>query len=185
MSNTNSVARSAHDLGAAAWFGGSLMGAVGLNGAAAKVSDPAERAQVAVQGWKRWTPVNVAAIAAHLVGGAVIAKENKARVAGQAGVGTWTAAKTGLTAAALVTTALSGYYGSKVGQAAGRSPVHGATEPASDTDDQTAKAQRTLKWLQWATPLLTGALVIAGARMGEQQRLSEVGSGLLDRVLPD
>jgi len=32
----NTVARTLHDLGLAAWFGGSLMGAVGLNGAAAE-----------------------------------------------------------------------------------------------------------------------------------------------------
>ncbi|MFF2206234.1 hypothetical protein [Streptomyces sp. NPDC058145] len=34
MSGRNTVIRSLHDLGLAAWFGGSLMGAVGLNGAA-------------------------------------------------------------------------------------------------------------------------------------------------------
>jgi hypothetical protein len=34
MAQVNTVARSLHDLGLAAWFGGSLMGAVGLNGAA-------------------------------------------------------------------------------------------------------------------------------------------------------
>jgi hypothetical protein len=34
MAQDNTVARSLHDLGLAAWFGGSLMGAVGLNGAA-------------------------------------------------------------------------------------------------------------------------------------------------------
>lgn len=36
----NLVVRAAHDLGAAAWFGGSLMGAIGLNGAAAAATDP-------------------------------------------------------------------------------------------------------------------------------------------------
>jgi hypothetical protein len=36
MAEDNTVARSLHDLGLAAWFGGSLMGAVGLNGAAAE-----------------------------------------------------------------------------------------------------------------------------------------------------
>src|SRR4051794_28909738 len=39
----NLIARSVHDLTAAAWFGGSLMGAIGLNGAAAQAKDPAER----------------------------------------------------------------------------------------------------------------------------------------------
>jgi hypothetical protein len=31
-SNRNTIIRSLHDLGAAAWFGGSLMGAIGVNG---------------------------------------------------------------------------------------------------------------------------------------------------------
>src|SRR4051812_21266058 len=34
LSERNTLVRSLHDLGLAAWFGGSLMGAVGLNGAA-------------------------------------------------------------------------------------------------------------------------------------------------------
>ncbi len=40
MAADNTVSRSLHDLGLAAWFGGSLMGAVGLNGAAASVEEP-------------------------------------------------------------------------------------------------------------------------------------------------
>jgi hypothetical protein len=39
--DNNTLARSLHDLGLATWFGGSLMGAVGLNGAAAVVDQPA------------------------------------------------------------------------------------------------------------------------------------------------
>jgi hypothetical protein len=51
----NTVARSLHDLGLAAWFGGSLMGATGVNGAAAVVQDPTQRLRVATTGWARWT----------------------------------------------------------------------------------------------------------------------------------
>ena len=40
MAQDNTLARSLHDLGLAAWFGGSLMGAVGLNGATAVVTRP-------------------------------------------------------------------------------------------------------------------------------------------------
>ena len=40
MSSRNTLVRSLHDLGAAAWFGGSLMGAVGVNGAAASCAIP-------------------------------------------------------------------------------------------------------------------------------------------------
>lgn len=69
--------RSLHDLGLATWFGGSLMGAVGLNGAAAQVEEPKQRLRVANSGWNRWTPVNLAGIAAHPGGGAVLLGANK------------------------------------------------------------------------------------------------------------
>lgn len=97
MTSTNTFARSLHDVGLAAWFGGSLMGAVGLNGAAAKLSDPTERLTIATAGWKRWAPVSATAIGAHLAGGAMIVAANRKRIAGQAGVGSLSAAKTALT----------------------------------------------------------------------------------------
>jgi hypothetical protein len=55
-SSRNTVIRSMHDVGAAGWFGGSLRGAIGLNGASKDVSDPAERAKIAADGWARWAP---------------------------------------------------------------------------------------------------------------------------------
>jgi hypothetical protein len=50
-STDNTLARTLHDVGLAAWFGGSLMGAAGLNGAAAVVDDPTQRLRVANNGW--------------------------------------------------------------------------------------------------------------------------------------
>ena len=70
MSERNTVVRSLHDLGLGLWFGGSLAGAVGFNGAAADVPDEKLRLRVANAAWARWTPVNFVGIAAHLVGGA-------------------------------------------------------------------------------------------------------------------
>ena len=55
VSTDNTVARALHDLGLAAWFGGSLMGATGVNGAASVVEDPTQRLRVANSGWARWT----------------------------------------------------------------------------------------------------------------------------------
>ncbi|MET7443093.1 hypothetical protein ABZS63_39625, partial [Streptomyces sp. NPDC005568] len=70
MSDRNTVIRSLHDVGLAAWFGGSLMGAVGLNGAAKDQGETARgRARIASSGWAKWTPVNAAAIGVHLFGG--------------------------------------------------------------------------------------------------------------------
>ena len=55
----NLFARSIHDLSAAAWFGGSLMGAIGLNGATADAKDSTERTRLSSLGWKRWAPLQV------------------------------------------------------------------------------------------------------------------------------
>jgi hypothetical protein len=183
MPNTNTVARTLHDVGLAAWFGGSLMGAVGLNGAAAQASALTERSKIANAGWARWTPVNLAAIGAHLAGGAVLTTGNRKRVVAQAGVGQASVVKTALTGAALAATAYSRVLGQKV-MNAGTPPVQGATEPVASTPEGVAAAQRQLKALQWAIPLLTGALVVVNARMGEQQRPQNVVAGVLHRLNP-
>ena len=98
MVQDNTLARSLHDLGLAAWFGGSLMGAVGLNGAAAVVDSPEQRLRMANTGW---APVNLAGIAAHLAGGTVLLAGNKGRLATQRGVVGATVAKAALTGLAL------------------------------------------------------------------------------------
>jgi hypothetical protein len=179
----NTVSRSLHDLGLAAWFGGSLMGAVGLNGAAAEVEEPKQRLRVANAGWNRWTPVNLAGIAAHVAGGAVLLGANKGRVASQQGVAQATVVKTALTGAALAATAWSRVLGAKLDHA-GEVPVEGGTDPSTDTSEDVAKAQRQLKVLQWVIPALTGAVLVFNARMGEQQRPAQVSGGLLGRLRP-
>jgi ankyrin repeat protein len=182
-SDDNSLARSLHDLGLAAWFGGSLMGAVGVNGAAAQVQEPKQRLRVANAGWNRWTPVNLAGITAHLAGGAVLLAANKGRVATQQGVAQATAVKTALTVLALGATAWARALGAKLDQA-GEVPVEGGTDPSGDTPEDVAKAQQQLKYLQWGIPILTGAILVVNARMGEQQRTTEVSGGVFRRLLP-
>ena len=87
MTQRNTIVRTLHDVGLAAWLGGSLAGAVGINGAASAVPESKQRLPVASAGWARWSPVNLAAITAHLVGGAGVLYANKGRVAHQRGVG--------------------------------------------------------------------------------------------------
>jgi hypothetical protein len=183
MPETNTVARSLHDTGLAAWFGGSLMGAIGVNGAAARVAQVDQRAKVASAGWASWAPVNAAAIASHLIGGALVVGANKGRIASQRGVAGWTTGKTALTVAALAATAWSGLLGRRIA-AAGEVPAEGGTDPAPTTPPEVANAQRQLKALQWVIPALTGSLLVVNARMGEQQRPKEVLSGMARRLLP-
>lgn len=181
MSEKNSVVRSMHDVGLASWFGGSLMGAVGLNGAAADASDPRERLALSSKGWARWAPVNAAAVGVHLVGGLGLIGANKARVASQPGARANTAAKTGLTLAAVALTAYSGLLGKKVHEHS-REGAQGATEPDGRSSEELAKAQKQLKATQWAIPAVTGALVVMGAVQGEQQRPQSLVKNQLSRI---
>jgi hypothetical protein len=178
MSERNTVIRSMHDIGLAAWFGGSLAGAVGINGAATELPDPTQRLRVATTGWARWTPVNLAAIAAHLIGGAAILQANKQRVATQKGVGSSTGAKLALTGAALAVTAYSRVLGKKLEYAEG-APVEGGTDPAPATPIDTAETQQQLKVCQWLIPALTGGIIVLNALHGEQQRPKQQLTGIL------
>ena len=183
MSRTETLTRTMHDVGLAAWFGGSLMGAVGVNGAASDVDDPRQRARVANAGWGRWTPVNLAAIGAHVVGALDMTRANKGRMVAQKGVTATSAVKAGLTAAALGATAYSRILGERV-MRAGDVPVAGGTDPLPSTPPDVAKAQQQLKALQWLVPALTGSLLSMNALMGEQQRPKHVVRGLARRAVP-
>ncbi|GGO76538.1 hypothetical protein [Nocardioides deserti] len=179
----NTLSRSLHDVGLAAWFGGTLANAVALNPAAAQATASSDVGAVANTGWDRWTPVNAAAIGAHLAGSIGQLGGNKGRIAAQQGVGSMVVAKTALTAAALGVTAYSRVLGKKVSQET-QMPAASGTEPESGTPPEVAKAQQQLAALQWVVPALTGALVVVSSLAGEQQRSTEQKKGLLGRVAP-
>src|SRR3954447_7093060 len=112
----NTLSRSLHDVGLAAWFGGTLANAVALNAASAEAGSASATGAVANAGWNRWTPVNAAAIGAHLAGSVGQLRANRQRVAAQRGAGAMVVAKTALTAAALGVTAYSQVLGKVVSQ---------------------------------------------------------------------
>ena len=167
-----------HDLGLAAWFGGSLFGAVGLNGASAAVSNPVDRVTVANAGWARWAPVNAAAIGVHAIGGVALIVANKGRVAAQKGTRGNTIVKGALTLVAMGVTAYSGTQGARLGKES-PTPAASGVEPTSATNPEAASAQKQLKLLQWSIPALTGILLVMGAQQGEQQKPTEMKKGLL------
>ena len=176
----NTLSRSMHDAGLAAWFGGTLANAVALNAAAAEAGSDRDTGRVTNAGWDRWTPVNALAIGAHLVGSVGQLQANKERVARQEGVAAMSTLKTLLTAAALGATAYSRILGQQV-SAAGAVPSKRGTKPSKRTKAtmaDVAAAQEQLDTLQWVIPALTGALVVVSSYAGEQQRASEVARGL-------
>ena len=176
----NLVARAIHDLTAGAWFGGSLMGAIGLNGAAATAKDPAERTRLSSLGWKRWAPVQAGAFAAHLLSGLAITWENKGRTAAQEGVAGLNVYKTAVTLTGAAVTLYAGILGSKVEKLAGEG-AKGATEPGPGASEELKAAQKQLKVLQWAIPVFAGWVIVLGSRHGEMQRPKNVIQGLLHR----
>ena len=182
MSARNTFIRSLHDVGGAAWFGGSLMGAVALNGATRQVPDDADPLVVAASGWGRWSPVAAAAIGAHLIGGAGLVLANRDRVTHQDGVDANTILKTVLTGAAIASTAYSGILGAHLANEP-RATVDAATVPNSSTPDRVARSQQQLRILQWVTPVLTGALIILGAQQGEQQKPAGIVKGVASKTL--
>ncbi|MFK5583482.1 hypothetical protein [Serinicoccus sp. LYQ131] len=178
MSSNSTMIRSMHDLGLATWFGGSLMGAVGLNGATAQARDPQERTRLSSLGWARWTPVQVAAVGVHAVGGVGLIGDNKGRLASDPASMANTKAKFWLTVAAAGATLYSGVLGGKVSSMQDQGG-RGATEPSAVADPELASAQKQLRRLQWLIPALTGGLLVLAAQQGEQQRDAR---GLLDKL---
>ena len=152
----NTLSRSLHDVGLAAWFGGTLANAVALNAAAAEAGDAQSVGDVANAGWDRWTPVNAVAIGAHLIGSVGQLRGNRDRLKNQQGVATMSTVKSVLTIAALGVTGYSRVLGQKTSE--GRAPSSSGTKPA-----------------------LTGALVVVSSFAGEQQRPASVLEGLTAR----
>ena len=181
MSPRNTLVRSLHDVGLAAWFGGSLMGAVGLNSAASAVSSPRERLTVASVGWKHWAPVQWAALVAHGIGGVGLIVGNTGRLATQSEGRVNTGIKLGLTAVAVGATVYSAVIGMKMGAHAGE-PAEGTTEPADASSDELTSAQTQQRILQWVTPAVTLILIVLGAQQGEQQRPVAAATGRLKRL---
>ncbi|MDR6611917.1 MULTISPECIES: hypothetical protein [unclassified Leifsonia] len=158
-----------HDLGLAAWFGGTLMGAVGLNGGTAKAKDPSERLRLSSAGWAKWAPVQLGAIIVHGIGGAGLIVGNKGRLAAQPEARGNTVVKLVITGLAGAASLYSAMLGKTIGENADEG-AEGVTEPDPTASEKLAAAQKKQRILQWVLPALTGVLIVLGAQQGEQQR---------------
>ncbi len=169
MLNRNTFIRSLHDIGLAAWFGGSLMGAIGLNGATSEAVAPQERLRLSSVGWAKWAPVQLAAIAIHGAGGIGLIASNKGRLLVQPESRTNTVVKIVVTALAGASTLYSGILGTIIHDHQDE-PTKGVTEPAHGSSEALSMAQERQRILQWVTPALTLVMIVLAAQQGEQQR---------------
>jgi hypothetical protein len=179
--SSSPLARFAHDLGLAAHFGGSLMGATSLNAAAAELAQPAERSRVSTRGWSRWSPADLGGLALHLAGSGALLARDLPRLKTQDGFRGPTAAKAALTLATVGGAGWSGVLNRRMA-AAGPAPVRGATKPSSSTPPEVARTQRQLQVVQWANPLMSGGLIVLSSWLSEQQRTAQTARGVLGRT---
>ncbi|MEO6021310.1 MAG: hypothetical protein ABIP45_13780 [Knoellia sp.] len=172
MTAYSTTVRALHLVTNAAWFGGSLMGAVALNPAAREGDTSRERSQIADTGWTAWGPVQGGAIGLHLLSGLAILADNRRRTVLHPPTTAGVIVKTALTGAALGASAAAYLNGAKLGEAL----------EAADEDPAAQRRARALSnrmgWLQWLTPATTAGLLVIDAYLGEQQRGA---AGLLDR----
>jgi hypothetical protein len=195
MSRVDDVARGLNTVGLAAWFGGSLMGAVALRGAGASEGRSPDALEVENDAWRAWSPVQTVAIGAHLLGSAKLATTNKGRVFGQQGVASVSIVKTACTLGAVGATWYASRLGRQVHERAAAAAArdredHGPGAVRSGTADRTAEEAlradlQRLRLVQMAVPALTGAMLVADARLGEQQRPMQVLKGMAARAVPD
>jgi hypothetical protein len=171
MTAYSTIVRATHVLTNAAWFGGSLAGAVALNPASQQGDDARERAQIADEGWRRWGPVQGAAIALHLLSGVAILADNRRRVLEHRPTTAAVILKTALTGTAILVSAEAYRSGAELDDVVERAQTDAASA------SKARALTRRMGWLQWATPAATSGLLVLDALLGEQQRGT---AGLLD-----
>jgi|tagenome__1003787_1003787.scaffolds.fasta_scaffold20070078_1 hypothetical protein len=166
MDDLDKLARAAHDVGLAGWFGGALMGASAINGTAKKEGQTGTSVRIANEAWRRWSPFWAASVTLYGLGSTRLTKANASRIRRQSHVRELAALKAGLSLAAL---GASGYA---------RMLARGLPEDSAPTAEQ-AQARKRLARTQWAVPGLLAGAVAVNALMGEQQRPLHMAKGIV------
>ena len=192
MSDNHALAQAVHDLGSAAWFGGSLMGVAGVNKSGEDLVNELDRVRVANSAWSRFGPVEWAGIGATLLAGLRLTQVGKGRLALQQGFGRTGTIKAGVAVAGAAATAWTTYCGTRIGRlteefaAQGRSvEVEDATTPTTGTPPEIAKWQKRQRVAQVTVPVLSGMNIVLGSYLVQSYRAGATAKGVLHRVLPD
>ena len=185
------AAQAVHDLGAALWFGGSVMGAAGVNKSGADLRDGLDKIRVADSAWRRFAPAEWLGIGAVMVAGARLTWKSKGRLAVQQGLGRAGAAQATVAVAGAAATAFAAWSGHRIAQLAERAQAGGvqvdtgdATEPNADTPPEVARWQRRQRVAQYVVPALAGANIVLNAYLTQQYRPGATVVGIARRLRP-
>ena len=178
MTETSNIAKIAHNLGLATWFGGTLFGQVALNPTVGRISDKNERGRVLNEAWGRFNAVNTPALAATLLswrlGG--LRDDAELRAPGLARL------KNLMLGGAAIAGIASGLLGARIAKQSseGDTPVEAGTEPAPETPEEAAQSQRLIALTGTSSlALLVGA--IAASAVIENSAFKP--RGVLSRLL--
>ena len=177
-----------HDLGAALWFGGAVMGVAGVNKSGADLRDGLDKVRVAGSAWSRFAPAEWAGIATVLVTGAQLTRASKGRLAVQHGWARAGSTKAAVAVAGAAATAYAAYTGKKISEVAERASkpsfdVQDATTPNGGTPAELASWQKKQRAAQYAVPLLSGANIVLNAYLVQTYRPGALAKGLLRSVV--
>jgi hypothetical protein len=183
------VAQAVHDLGAALWFGGSVMGAAGVNKSGQDLRDGVDKVRVAESAWRRFAPAQWLGIGAVLVAGSRLTWESKGRLVVQYGLGRAGAAQAAFAVAGAAATGFAAWSGNRIGQLTERTRERGevfdtadANVPNDRTPPEVAVWQRRQRVAQYLVPLFAGANIVMNAYLTQQYRPGATATGLLRRL---
>jgi hypothetical protein len=178
VTEPSNIARIVHNLGLATWFGGALFGQVALNPTVSRISDRRERGRVLNEAWGRFNAANSAAVAATLLawrlGGLKADGELRAPILARL--------KNLLLGGAAISGVASGILGARIAKQSseGDTPVESGTQPAPETPEAAARAQRMIS-LTGASALALLVGVVATSTVIEASAVKP--RGILSRLL--
>jgi hypothetical protein len=185
------TAQALHDLGAALWFGGSVMGVAGVNKSGADLRDGVDKVRVAASAWRRFAPAQWAGIGAVLVAGSRLTWESKTRLAVQHGIGRAGAAQAAVAVAGAAATAFAAWSGNRIGKLTEQAQERGepfdtrdATVPNDKTPDDVAAWQRRQRVAQYLVPAFAGANIVLNAYLTQHYRPGVTVTGIVRRLRP-
>ncbi len=189
--DNHAVAQAVHDLGAALWFGGTVMGVAGVNKSGSDLTQGIDRIRVANSAWSRFAPAQWAGIGATMIAGLQLTRVGGRRIALQQGFGSVGALKAAITVAGAAASAYAAYSGSKIGKLAEEAHARGeaievqdASIPTERTLPEIAKWQRRQRVTQYVVPALAAANIVCGSYLVQSYRAGATARGVVRRLLP-
>lgn len=154
-------ARIAHNLGLAAWFGGTVFGQIALNPTVSSISDRSERGRVLNEAWARFNAVNSLALASAVISWRAGGLKDDAELRAPA----LARAKNLLLGGAAVNAVVSAIMGARIARQAsgGATPVESGTEPAPETPQEAASSQRAISFFGYGSLVLLAAVIALSA----------------------